>query len=165
MDYRYINQLLERYWKCETSLEEEDILRSFFSQGNIPAELKRYQPLFAYEAKEPTSDVLGKDFDYKIMSMIGKNEPVKAKVITMPQRLKPLFKAAAVVTIVLTLGNAIQVPFERRGGDPLSNYDGYSKPELNRGTSVAMNDSASLDTMKRNLVAEPTTAMGQSVIK
>ena len=22
MDYKYINQLLERYWKCETSLEE-----------------------------------------------------------------------------------------------------------------------------------------------
>ena len=58
MDYKYINQLLERYWKCETSLEEEDILRAFFSQDNIPAELERYKPLFVYEAKEPVSDVL-----------------------------------------------------------------------------------------------------------
>ncbi len=24
MDYKYINQLLDRYWKCETSLEEEE---------------------------------------------------------------------------------------------------------------------------------------------
>ena len=31
MDYKYINQLLDRYWKCETSLEEEEILRAFFS--------------------------------------------------------------------------------------------------------------------------------------
>ena len=31
MDYKYINQLLDRYWKCETSLEEEEILRTFFS--------------------------------------------------------------------------------------------------------------------------------------
>ena len=32
MDYKYIEQLLERYWKCETTLEEEEILRMFFSQ-------------------------------------------------------------------------------------------------------------------------------------
>ncbi|MCE6984063.1 pyruvate ferredoxin oxidoreductase, partial [Pseudomonas frederiksbergensis] len=53
MDYKYINQLLERYWRCETSLEEEDILRAFFSQADIPADLKRYQPLFAYQREEP----------------------------------------------------------------------------------------------------------------
>ena len=32
MDYKYIEQLLERYWQGETSLQEEAILRSFFSQ-------------------------------------------------------------------------------------------------------------------------------------
>ena len=46
MDYKYIEQLLERYWKAETSIEEEDILRAFFSQQDIPAALKQYQPLF-----------------------------------------------------------------------------------------------------------------------
>ena len=49
MDYKYINQLLERYWNCETSLEEEGILRAFFSQKDVPAELRQYQPLFAYQ--------------------------------------------------------------------------------------------------------------------
>lgn len=39
MDYKYIEQLLERYWECETSLEEENILRTFFSQDNIPGDL------------------------------------------------------------------------------------------------------------------------------
>ncbi len=43
MDYKYINQLLDRYWKAETSLEEEEILRAFFSQDELPAELKPYQ--------------------------------------------------------------------------------------------------------------------------
>ena len=42
MDYKYINQLLDRYWKGETSLEEEEILRAFFSQDELPAELKPY---------------------------------------------------------------------------------------------------------------------------
>ena len=49
MDYKYINQLLDRYWKAETSLEEEEILRAFFSQDELPAELKPYQALFSYE--------------------------------------------------------------------------------------------------------------------
>ena len=29
MDYKYINQLLDRYWKGETSLEEEQIPVSY----------------------------------------------------------------------------------------------------------------------------------------
>ncbi len=164
MDYKYINQLLDRYWKCETTLEEEGILRAFFSQENIPAELKRYQPLFVYETKELADDVLGADFDAKIMAMVGEPAPVKARVITMAQRLKPLFKAAAIVTIVLTLGNAMQVPFASHDGDPISSYDGYSKPELSTGTSVAMGDSAVLDTLKRSL-AEPTAAVSAPIVK
>ena len=36
MDYKYIEQLLERYWNCETSTEEEQILRIFFQQKAIP---------------------------------------------------------------------------------------------------------------------------------
>ena len=46
MDYKYIEQLLERYWNCETSLEEEQILRSFFRQKEVPAHLLRYKQLF-----------------------------------------------------------------------------------------------------------------------
>ena len=43
MDYKYIKQLLEHYWVCETSLEEEEILRTFFSQKELPAELEKYR--------------------------------------------------------------------------------------------------------------------------
>ena len=43
MDYKYIEQLLERYWQCETSLEEESELRSFFSEEEVPAHLLRYK--------------------------------------------------------------------------------------------------------------------------
>ena len=69
MDYKYINQLLERYWRCETSLEEEDILRSFFSQKDVPVELLRFKDLFTYEQVEKKSDTLGDDFDRKLLAM------------------------------------------------------------------------------------------------
>lgn len=155
MDYKYINQLLERYWRCETSVEEESILRAFFRQEVIPAELKRYKPLFAYAGQETEQNVLGDDFDRKLLTSIEKTEPIKARIITMPQRLKPLFKAAAVVAIVLTLGNAVQVSFTRQQKDPISSYDGYYKPELQKGTSVAMDDSAKVDTIQQSM-AMPT---------
>ena len=104
MDYKYISQLLERYWAGETSLEEEQILRAFFSQTNVPDELKQYRCLFLYEQTEPAADVLGEDFDEQIMSVISRPQPVKARMLTMGQRFAPLFKAAhshlSVTTII-----------------------------------------------------------------
>ena len=92
MDYKYIEQLLERYWRCETSLQEEEILRMFFSQEDIPAALLPYRHLFAYAQSEKTEEVLGDDFDRKVLGRIEEEEPVKARVITMRQRFMPLFK-------------------------------------------------------------------------
>lgn len=43
MDYKDIEQLLERYWQCETSVEEESVLRDFFTKEEVPAHLLRYK--------------------------------------------------------------------------------------------------------------------------
>lgn len=161
MDYKYINQLLDRYWKGETSLEEEEILRAFFSQDELPDELKPYQALFSYEMGEAKQEALGDDFDQKMMAMIEDEytkKPNKAKVISLTKRLKPLFKAAAVVAIILTLGNAVQVPFQSNDIDSVENV-GYIKS--GKGVSVAMGDSASVDSMQRtgiDQVSTPTTS-------
>ena len=45
MDYKYITQLLDRYWKCETTLEEEEILKAFFCQKDVPADFCKYKDL------------------------------------------------------------------------------------------------------------------------
>lgn len=147
MDYKYINQLLERYWNCETSLEEEGILRAFFSQKDVPAELRQYQPLFAYQQLEAKEKHLDADFDNRLLAMIEEDEPikVKARTITLTQRLKPLFKAAAVVVIFLTLGNAAQESFQTQQPST-TGMAGYNKVE--KGASVALRDSAAIDTIK-----------------
>ena len=49
MDCKYIEQLLERYWQCETSLEEEAQLRAFFNGSDVPEHLLRYKDLFVYQ--------------------------------------------------------------------------------------------------------------------
>lgn len=163
MDYKYINQLLERYWRCETSIEEEDILKAFFSQKDVPVELLRYKDLFTYELSETKQDVLGEDFDAKILAMTEESTPVKAKVISMTQRLRPLVKAAAAVAIILTLGNALQVPFaSNNNGNAISYYDGYDS--IKQGTSMAMGDSAVVDSMKRS-IADPQSSQVSNILK
>jgi hypothetical protein len=158
MDYKYIEQLLERYWKCETSLEEEMILRAFFSQKDVPANLLPYKDLFIYEQKEPQADVLGDDFDRKMMSLIGEETHVKARTVKMTQRLMPLFKAAAVVAIFLTLGNAAQVAFndDTNTGNP-TNTAVYGK--THDGPSVAMGDSAKIDSAMQKTTMQPATSL------
>ena len=117
MDYKYIEQLLERYWQGETTLQEESILRSFFSQQDIPEQLRKFQPLFTLEREEP----LGDDFDERMLAMTGEEMP-KAKIVSLTSRLKPLFKAAAIVAILLTLGNAAQAPWNYGWEDPKDEY-------------------------------------------
>ena len=111
MDYKYIEQLMERYWEGETTLQEESILRTFFSQPDsqeIPENLRKYQDLFRCELQK--EEPLGEDFDVRILEQIG--EASVAKTFSLKDRLMPLFKAAAIVAIVLTLGNAAQAPWD-----------------------------------------------------
>ena len=150
MDYKYINQLLERYWNGETSLEEEQILRSFFSQICVPEELSKYRPLFNYEQTETKTDRLGDDFDERIMSMIDEPQEIKVKAqpIRISQRFAPLFKAAAMVAIVLTLTQAAQFSFQSHDAGNTAMPGNYSSRPV-QGVSVALNDSAHLDSMKK----------------
>lgn len=148
MDYKYIEQLLERYWEAETTAAEEQILRTFFSQEDIPAGLKKYQPLFEYEREAALDSPLGDDFDRRILALVdtddtdrqttGKGERlmVPAKRLTISYRLRPLFRAAAAVAIVALLGTAAQSAF--RQATPQNDAwdynsdsyaDTYQKPE------------------------------------
>lgn len=145
MDYKYIEQLLERYWECQTTLEEESILRSFFSQEDVPASLLKYRGLFAYEQSEPREDILGEAFDRRMAALVDEPHPVRARTISLTQRLKPLFKAAAIVAIVLTLGNAAQITFTPER----PNAGMAAVPATHKGASVALGDSVKNDTLKK----------------
>lgn len=109
MDFKYIEQLLERYWRCETSLEEEAQLRAFFTKEEIPEHLLRYKDLFVYQQFQQ-EEYLGADFDVRVLAEI-EVPVVKAKRMTLTARFMPLFKAAAVVAVVLSLGNVMQHSF------------------------------------------------------
>ena len=121
MNYEYIEQLLERYWNAETTLEEEKILKSFFSQDNIPENFQKYTPVFSAQSNIKEQG-LGEDFDNRILHNIGSSNK-KHQVI-------PFIKAAAAVAIMLTIGNVTgRVAQNRSEGMGSAPADTYIKNE------------------------------------
>ncbi len=153
MDYKYIEQLLERYWECQTTLEEEAILRSFFAQDSVPVELLPYRQLFLAEHEEHANVKLGEDFDKRMIDIIENQQPVKARTITLSQRLRPLYRAAAIVAIFITLGTAMQKAMQPNEYPYPSNPSGQAS--INAGPSVAVNDTAKVDSAKIGATISP----------
>lgn len=95
MDYKRIKTLLEKYWKCETTLAEEAELRTFFSSNEVPEALKSYASLFQYFKSENEVRV-SENFDKKILSQIDTGEKVPKQ-----RFLKVYYKVAAAVILIL----------------------------------------------------------------
>ncbi|MBR3455205.1 MAG: hypothetical protein IKH26_07780 [Bacteroidaceae bacterium] len=148
MDYKYIEQLLERYWECETSLEEEQILRSFFNQKDVPARLLQYKEIFSF-SDEDKQNKLGDDFDARMLVMVEEQPAVEAKRIPLWSRFSPIVKAAAAIAIVLTIGSITEKSILRDMPESVqTDYMAY--PQTYRQTDVvtATNnvDNAALET-------------------
>ena len=134
MDYKYIEQLLER------------------SQEDIPEGLRKYQALFTYEQQK--DEPLGEDFDARILQQIG--EAPIAKTVTFRSRLVPLFRAAAIVAIVLTLGNAAQAPWEWGWDDPKDAYAKYHKEKVDSVNVLSTIQAEVTDSLKETSTDTPT---------
>ncbi len=130
MDYKYIENLVERYFDCQTNLQEEEILKSFFNQQDIPASLEQYKPLFSTLAQEQSVE-LPADFDAKLMQRLNvADRPVVAKRSSWLGRLNsslvPFYKAVASVALVITVGVAASSYWNSRDPEPVNyNYSGY----------------------------------------
>ncbi len=114
MDSKQIEQLLERYWQCETTLEEEARLRDFFCSGDVPPHLARYKVLFAYQRVQQ-GECLDSGFDARMLAKVGM-PVVKARRMTLASRFMPLLKAAAAVALVMAIGGVVQHSFSPEAG-------------------------------------------------
>lgn len=119
MDYRYIEQLIERYFHGETTLSEEKILREFFAQDDVPAHLKQWQPLFAAQQQVAEAHLTA-DFDQRLLSIIAAEQGDATSVeqpaqprIAKPRRslymhLRPLMRSAAILAFAIAAGTVLQ---------------------------------------------------------
>lgn len=73
MEYRQVEALLEKYLNAETSIQEEQSLRRFFLEEEVPHQLMEYQPLFQFFSQERNeklqSPASPKRSYYRVLSM------------------------------------------------------------------------------------------------
>lgn len=159
MNYTYIEQLLERYWNGETNLDEEQILKSFFCQEDVPAHLQEYAEFFVY-AKESKELTVSEDFDARFAGLLNEEEQggvIHAKAIRIPlkMRLMPFLKAAAVVAVTLTVGGAAM-----RG---LMRPETMEPINLTSGTYVQTEDVKQvIETAQRSMTAKADSINGDN---
>ncbi|MTI19554.1 hypothetical protein E1176_00825, partial [Fulvivirga sp. RKSG066] len=105
MDFERIEQLLAKYWECETSLVEEKELRKFFSEEEVPDHLMPYKSLFVYYEQERQDGQLDEVFDKSVLNKISSLQesgaPKKGKVVRL---FYDISRVAAVVLVVVTAG-------------------------------------------------------------
>lgn len=139
MDYQYIEQLIERYFAAETSLEEERILRQFFLQTDVPAHLRQWKPLFAAESTWAEAK-LDDTFDQRILRLTGEVH-VQARRITLAQRLRPLLRLAALLIIAAGVGIAVQQGADNlpgRNDTPPATQESLTQDELDMSATTPL---------------------------
>ena len=95
MESRVVEQLLERYFEGETSLQEEQQLKAYFQQETIAEQLEAYRPLFVFfsESKQEQLDI---SFDQKILAQIAVEKPAKIRRL----RVVPMLARIAAMLVL-----------------------------------------------------------------
>lgn len=123
MDSKQLEQLLEKYWNCETSLEEEKQLREYF-RGSVPENLKDTADLFHYFEAQQKQAVEGTDFDSVVRKKIKQQKP-EGKSVSM---IFNFARIAAGLLVVITATYFVRQ--EVRKAYPPEIVDTYSDPKL-----------------------------------
>jgi len=120
MNLQKIEQLLEKYDRGESTLEEENQLKEFFLNGDYPEILKGRKDLFSYYELSKKEEIPSLDFDEKILSAI-----TKEKVTPFGKRRQFFYITAIAASIVILFGI-----YFRYGISGSSLKDTYDDPRL-----------------------------------
>jgi hypothetical protein len=85
-----IRQLLDKYWNCETSSEEEQLLTDFFSGDSVPEEWEKYRTLFRWKKGQTLVKAAP-----KLKTEIGK---------PTVNQFYSILKVAASILLIMTIG-------------------------------------------------------------
>lgn len=101
MEFKEISGLLEKYWKCETTVREEQLLTEYFDRDDIPIGLQPYSAMFRYFKKVS---------DMKPDSAFNPEEIINKSLINesdssgqIKKRVALIFKVAAGVLLILSV--------------------------------------------------------------
>lgn len=124
MDSNKIDELLNKYWNCETSLEEEQQLREYFRGNQIPEQWKETAPLFRYFDAHKKKTLNDGAFDTALMKKI-KTPSHQGKMVKI---FYNTLRIAAGVSVLLVA--TFLVRNEIRKSTPQEIVDTYDDPKL-----------------------------------
>ena len=122
MDFKERDDLLRRYWNCETSLEEEKRLREYFGNDDIPDRLKETASLFRYFEQAKKKSLSDLAFDDQVMRKVNPRQGQIRRLMYNSMRIA----AGLLVVIVATWFIRTEV----RQTIPQEIVDTYDDPEL-----------------------------------
>ena len=125
MDSNKIDELLNKYWNCETSLEEEQQLREYFRGNQIPEQWKETATLFRYFDGHKKKTLNDSAFDAALMKKINTPPSNKGKVVKI---FYNTLRIAAGVSVLLVA--TFLVRNEIRESTPQEMVDTYDDPKL-----------------------------------
>ena len=119
---KYINQLLDKYWAGESTLEDEKNLAAYFSSGQVDEAFKPFKPLFDYFDHERQVSV---DLEDQVMERI-RSKRVEPKVIRLSWK-RALAVAASLILLVTAGISTYRYQLSKK--DTLVMQDTFDSPE------------------------------------
>jgi hypothetical protein len=123
MDSNKIEALLQKYWNCETTLEEEQQLRQYFQHEAIPEQWKETAAIFRYFEENKKKSLNDVAFDNRVMTTV--QTPTRGKMVKF---FYNTMRIAAGVTVLLTATWFVRN--EVRKTTPQEIVDTYDDPKL-----------------------------------
>jgi hypothetical protein len=124
MDSKKINELLEKYWNCESSLEEEQQLRQYFRGREIPEQLKETAALFQYFDANKKKSITDLAFDSTVLSKVKGSSP-RGRIATITFNAMRIAAGVSVLVVAFWF-----VKTEVRKSTPQEIVDTYDDPKL-----------------------------------
>ncbi len=128
MDSNKIDDLLKKYWECETSLDEEKELRAYFNESEYDKKYANVAPLFRYYEREQKIGGLDNFFDQRILDEIENIQPKVKKKSKIIELFGNVVKVAAVGLILITAGYFIKEELSKEEMKPYVS-DTFEDPE------------------------------------
>ena len=123
MDSKKIDELLNKYWNCETSLDEELQLREYFRGKDFPEQWKETATLFQYFDEHKKKTLADGSFDDQVLQRV--KTPKQGKVTRL---LYNTMRIAAGVAVLVVATWIVRV--EIRKSDPQETADTYDDPKI-----------------------------------
>ncbi|HET9487696.1 MAG TPA: hypothetical protein VFO54_09685 [Chryseosolibacter sp.] len=99
MDSEKIDGLLNKYWNCETSLEEEQQLKSYFRNSAIPEQYKETAALFRHFEEQKEKSLTDASFDRGVIRKIQASKKGKVSILLY----NSMRIAAGIIVLVLAV--------------------------------------------------------------